>query len=220
MHVFERRAHRSGESPLALRFQLESTRHRGNLEALVLCNDEGLPLASAGEGAVCAELAAVAPFLGRGHFGMPLPPMLQGAEVAVRQFLRLVLAIDEFGAHLRNGGLRLSRTEMLVLVRVYIDGPISNNELARRMRMGRSSMNALVTRLLQDGILEAHPDPQDGRRRSLSVTTRTRDRVWKYFVDLYNASPTLVDPRSGHLEPMANRVVEGLRLLLQRVSRP
>lgn len=84
---FERRAQRSSESPLALRFQLESTKDRGKLEALVLANDEGLALASAGEGAVCAELAAIAPFLGRGHFGMPLPPMLRGAEVAVRPLL-------------------------------------------------------------------------------------------------------------------------------------
>jgi hypothetical protein len=85
--LFDRRTHRSSESPLALRYQLESTLTRGNLEAVVLANDEGLPLASAGENVVCAELAAVAPFLGRGHFGMPLPPMLRGAEVAVRPLL-------------------------------------------------------------------------------------------------------------------------------------
>lgn len=109
MHVFERRAHRSSESPMALRFQLESTRHRGNLEALVLCNDEGLPLASAGESAVCAELAAVAPFLGRGHFGMPLPPMLQGAEVAVRPLL-----VHGIPLYLASVGGSVARDALLV----------------------------------------------------------------------------------------------------------
>lgn len=85
--LFDRRTHRSAESPLALRYQLEATKVRGNLEAVVLANDEGLSLASAGESAVCQELAAIAPFLGRGHFGLPLPPMLRGAEVAVRPLL-------------------------------------------------------------------------------------------------------------------------------------
>jgi hypothetical protein len=85
--LFDRRVQRSPESPLALRFQLEATKARAGLEAVVLANDEGLPLASAGDGAICQELAAVAPFLGRGHFGLPLPPMLRGAEVAVRPML-------------------------------------------------------------------------------------------------------------------------------------
>ena len=109
MHVFERRSHRSSESPMALRFQLESTKTRGNLEALVLANDEGLPLASAGEGAVCTELAAIAPFLGRGHFGLPLPPMLQGAEVAVRP-----LMVHGVPLYLASVGGSVARDALLV----------------------------------------------------------------------------------------------------------
>lgn len=82
--ILDRRTHRSERAPLALRFQLESTRDRAKLEALVLASDEGFPLAGAGPAAICDELAAIAPFLGRGHYGMPMPPLLRGADVAIR----------------------------------------------------------------------------------------------------------------------------------------
>ncbi|MFO0695709.1 MAG: hypothetical protein U0230_19260 [Polyangiales bacterium] len=80
----ERRKHRSPESQIALRFQLEHTLDRGGLEALVLADGGGFVVAEAGEGSVCAELAAVAPILAKSIFGMRLPPLLRGGEVAVR----------------------------------------------------------------------------------------------------------------------------------------
>ena len=84
MLVIERRRQRSQQSSLALAYQLEHTRQKGHLEALVLASDEGLPVATSGEPAVCAELAAVAPWLGRSVLAMPMPPLLRGAEVACR----------------------------------------------------------------------------------------------------------------------------------------
>ncbi len=80
----ERRHRRSHLSHLALRYQLEDVRASGGLEALVLADEAGMLVAAAGEAAVCEELAAVAPLMGRSPMGMPLPPLLRGAEVAVR----------------------------------------------------------------------------------------------------------------------------------------
>lgn len=80
----ERRSRRSTHRNLALGFQLEHVRDRGRLEALVLADDDGLVLSTAGDNAVCRELAAIAPLLARSALGMPLPPLLRGAEVAVR----------------------------------------------------------------------------------------------------------------------------------------
>ncbi|MBC7170785.1 MAG: hypothetical protein H5U40_00070, partial [Polyangiaceae bacterium] len=71
-------------SHLALRYQLEHAKTSGGLEALVLADDTGMVVASAGDSGVCEELAAVAPLMGRAPLGMPLPPLLRGAEVAVR----------------------------------------------------------------------------------------------------------------------------------------
>lgn len=80
----ERRHRRSTNRDLALCFQLEHVRDQGRLEALVLSDDDGLPLSTAGDAAVCRELAAYAPLMARSGLGMPLPPLLRGAEVAVR----------------------------------------------------------------------------------------------------------------------------------------
>jgi hypothetical protein len=80
----ERRARRSTHRELALGFQLEHVRDRARLEALVLADDDGLALSTAGDAAVCRELAAIAPLWAKSILGIPLPPLLRGAEVAVR----------------------------------------------------------------------------------------------------------------------------------------
>lgn len=80
----ERRARRSTHRELALGFQLEHVRDRARLEALVLADDDGLALSMAGDPAVCRELAAIAPLWAKSILGIPLPPLLRGAEVAVR----------------------------------------------------------------------------------------------------------------------------------------
>ena len=50
----------------------------------MLASEEGLPVACAGDLAICAELAAVAPWLSRSVFTMPQLPLLRGAELACR----------------------------------------------------------------------------------------------------------------------------------------
>ena len=102
----ERRARRSSEHNMALRYQLESTLKRGRMAALALTDGNGLLVAWAGEDGLCEELGAVAPLVARGAprklpcrpwpgslRGAPrkLPGQgLQGDDVAVR-------AIDCFG---------------------------------------------------------------------------------------------------------------------------
>jgi len=85
MRLVERRIRRSDNRDVALRFQIEHARDQARLEALVLADEQGLPLAGAGDRAVCAELAAIAPLMVR-TLGMPMPPLLRGADVAVRTF--------------------------------------------------------------------------------------------------------------------------------------
>lgn len=80
----ERRTRRSTHRDLALGFQLAHVKDQARLEALVLCDDDGLALATAGDPGVCRELAAIAPLMAKSILGIPMPPMLRGAEVAVR----------------------------------------------------------------------------------------------------------------------------------------
>jgi len=87
MLLVERRLRRSDRPDIALRYQLERTLEKGRLEAVVLASEEGLPVAAAGDPAICAELAAVAPWLSRSVFSMPQLPLLRGAELACRPIL-------------------------------------------------------------------------------------------------------------------------------------
>lgn len=80
----ERRQQRTNERDAALRYQLEHSRARGGLEALVLADQQGMVVASAGAAEVCEELGAIAPLMTRSVMGMPLPPLLRGGEVVVR----------------------------------------------------------------------------------------------------------------------------------------
>lgn len=80
----ERRAQRSENRDLALGFQLAHVRDRARLEALVLADDDGLALSAAGDPSTCRELAAIAPLMAKSILGMPMPPLLRGAEVAMR----------------------------------------------------------------------------------------------------------------------------------------
>lgn len=61
----ERRQRRSDDVVTALHYQLASARAEAGLEALVLVDDRGSLLASAGAWAPCEELAAFAPLLAR-----------------------------------------------------------------------------------------------------------------------------------------------------------
>lgn len=79
----ERRTRRSDQPGLALQYQIEHALRKASLKALVLADDEGLPVAVAGDPSICAELAAVAPWAGPPP-GRTLPSALEGAGLAVR----------------------------------------------------------------------------------------------------------------------------------------
>ncbi len=81
----ERRRRRSTDRYVALRYQLEHTRSKGDLEALVLADEQGLVIASSGDASVCAELGAVAPLLPQMPLGMPMPSLLEGADVGLQR---------------------------------------------------------------------------------------------------------------------------------------
>lgn len=59
----DRRTRRSPHMQQALSFQLQRVRETAALDALVLATADGLPVAHSGEDELCAELAALAPFI-------------------------------------------------------------------------------------------------------------------------------------------------------------
>ncbi|MGB3052940.1 MAG: hypothetical protein WBB42_18195 [Polyangiales bacterium] len=81
--MYERRIRRSQDPYSALCLQLESSRLKGALDAVVLAMDNGLLVAAAGERSICEALGAVAPLLGSPSFNGRLPSALEGQSVEV-----------------------------------------------------------------------------------------------------------------------------------------
>ncbi len=88
--VFERRARRSDDRSMALRYQLEHTLQYGKMEAVALADARGMLIASGGVKNVCEELGAFAPLIARSVLPLPRPESLRGADIAVR-------SVDTFG---------------------------------------------------------------------------------------------------------------------------
>jgi len=99
----ERRRIRSDDPHMALALQLSHVRHSARLDAVVLANDEGLPIAHAGDATLCSELAALAPILSRGR-------VIEN-QIDMRQGLLFVRAVNFQGAPLYLASCGDSPTE-------------------------------------------------------------------------------------------------------------
>ena len=71
----------------------------------------------------------------------------------------------------------LTPSQSSVLSRLDKDGPASASELAVAERVRPQSMAAILAALRQADLIERHPDPEDGRRQVVSLTTAGRHRL-------------------------------------------
>jgi DNA-binding MarR family transcriptional regulator len=75
---------------------------------------------------------------------------------------------------LREHGGRndLAPSQISVLLRLEKDGPAAVSSLARAEGMRPQSMSAIVTSLLESGLVNGAPDPNDGRQTMMSLSRR------------------------------------------------
>ncbi|WP_328519340.1 MarR family winged helix-turn-helix transcriptional regulator [Kribbella sp. NBC_00359] len=71
----------------------------------------------------------------------------------------------------------LTPSQSSVLSRLDKDGPASASELAAAERVRPQSMAAILSALRAADLIERHPDPLDGRRQVVSLTTTGRHRI-------------------------------------------
>lgn len=69
-----------------------------------------------------------------------------------------------------NGDLRPSQVS--VLLRIEKDGPAAVSTLARAEGMRPQSMSAIITSLLEAGLVTGSPDPNDGRQTLMSLSRK------------------------------------------------
>ena len=69
---------------------------------------------------------------------------------------------------------RLTQTQFAALAKLYDLGPCSQNHLGRHICLDASTIKGVVDRLAARGLLTAVADPQDRRRRAVTLTERGR----------------------------------------------
>ena len=71
----------------------------------------------------------------------------------------------------------LTPSQSSVLSRLDKDGPASASELAAAERIRPQSVAAILSALREADLIQRHPDPSDGRRQVVSLTTAGRHRL-------------------------------------------
>jgi DNA-binding MarR family transcriptional regulator len=66
----------------------------------------------------------------------------------------------------------LRPSQVSVLLRLEKDGPAAVSSLARAEGMRPQSMSAIITSLLEAGLVSGSPDPNDGRQTLMSLSRK------------------------------------------------
>jgi DNA-binding MarR family transcriptional regulator len=61
-----------------------------------------------------------------------------------------------------------------VLLPLFEEDGLRMGDLAERSRLSKQAMTEMVRRLERDGLVERHPDPDDGRASLIYLTQRSR----------------------------------------------
>jgi DNA-binding MarR family transcriptional regulator len=96
------------------------------------------------------------------------------AERAAALAAELRAAFGKLKRKLREQGGRsdLTPSQVSVLLRLEKDGPAAVSSLARAEGMRPQSMSAIVTPLLEAGLVRGAPDPDDGRQTLISLSRK------------------------------------------------
>ena len=111
---------------------------------------------------------------------MPTPPEKAGqvasgerddatherAEIAAR----LAVVIGRINRRIRPVGSHLTQAQLSALSSIARNGPLRPGDLARIESIGAPGVTRLVAELEARGLVERHPDPDDGRSSLVSAT--------------------------------------------------
>ncbi len=89
-----------------------------------------------------------------------------------------------FAAHMAEG---LTAQQFAALAKLAENGPTSQNALGRQTAMDNSTINGVIKRLHQRGLVEKFPAPEDNRLHMLRLTEegmRVLDRVLPMAIEI------------------------------------
>jgi DNA-binding MarR family transcriptional regulator len=96
-------------------------------------------------------------------------PAVDAEQVAAALRVSIGLLVRELRQSQADGGLTMPETS--ALARLDRGGPTTSSALAKVEQISPQSMGATLGGLEDRGLVERRPDPQDGRRVVLSITT-------------------------------------------------
>ncbi len=142
---------------------------------------------------------------------------LSGADAipdgqAVMNSLRQIVHALEIGSRAAQKAVGLSGAQLVVLQILEAAGVMSINELAQKSHTHQSSVSAVVSRLVQTGLVKRAAAPEDARRLELCVTAAGRKALQAGFV-------TPQQRLMASLERMPSKLVGELRTLLEELVR-
>jgi DNA-binding MarR family transcriptional regulator len=109
-------------------------------------------------------------------------------------------------------GQPMSITEAHALGELSADGPLTQRDLAARLRLEKSTVSRLVGQLEERGLVDRHPNPADGRSLLVELTALGRKRARR----LEGARKELFGRLIAELSPRDRRlVVDGLGRLAE-----
>lgn len=146
----------------------------------------------------------------RVHSDSTTEPETISDRQAVMNSLRQVVHALEIGSRAAQKNVGLSGAQLLVLQILEAGGVMSINELAQKSHTHQSSVSAVVSRLVQAGLIKRAAASEDARRLELSVTAAGRKTLQVGFV-------TPQQRLMASLEQLAPKRVRDLRALLEEV---
>ncbi len=94
-------------------------------------------------------------------------------------------------------GADVTMTQWAALSKLDETGPLSQNLLGRHTVMDAATIKGVIDRLTQRGLTETHLDPNDQRRRLVSLTDPGRALVHRVAVQALQVTEDTLAPLTG-----------------------
>jgi DNA-binding MarR family transcriptional regulator len=113
----------------------------------------------------------------------------------------------------QEAGTDLSPSLTAALSTVERHGPITPSELAARERIQRPTATRVLARLVEEGLVERTPDPQDRRSALVSATPAARELL----AELRTRKTAFLASRLEALEPADRAVLDRAATILEEM---